>query len=73
MSDWLVNEIDKEILKLQCPPNLQEVKEEDIVVWVDPLDGTSEYTQGIQFKMCYGCTFVKESRKESPLLFDFMI
>lgn len=46
VSDWLVNEIDKEILKLQCPPNLQEVKEEDIVVWVDPLDGTSEYTQG---------------------------
>lgn len=37
---------DKDVLKLECPASLQGVKEEDIVVWVDPLDGTSEYTQG---------------------------
>ncbi|XP_049877778.1 3'(2'),5'-bisphosphate nucleotidase 1 isoform X1 [Pectinophora gossypiella] len=45
-SDWLVVDADKDVLKLECPPGLREVKEEDIVVWVDPLDGTSEYTQG---------------------------
>lgn len=32
---------------MECPASLKGVKEEDIVVWVDPLDGTSEYTQGI--------------------------
>ncbi|CAH0690224.1 unnamed protein product [Spodoptera exigua] len=45
-SDWLISEADKEVLSLECPANLQGVKEEEIVVWVDPLDGTSEYTQG---------------------------
>ncbi|XP_063831311.1 3'(2'),5'-bisphosphate nucleotidase 1 isoform X2 [Ostrinia nubilalis] len=45
-TDWLVVDADKEVLTLNCPTNLQGVKEEDIVVWVDPLDGTSEYTQG---------------------------
>ncbi|CAB3245733.1 unnamed protein product [Arctia plantaginis] len=45
-NDWLVSEPDKELLSLKCPANLQSIKEEDIVVWVDPLDGTSEYTQG---------------------------
>ncbi|KAJ8723877.1 hypothetical protein PYW07_007857 [Mythimna separata] len=45
-SDWLITEADKEVLSLECPVNLQSVKEEDIVVWVDPLDGTAEYTQG---------------------------
>ncbi|CAH2094572.1 unnamed protein product [Euphydryas editha] len=45
-NDWLTIDADKEILSLECPPFLQGVKEEDIVVWVDPLDGTSEYTQG---------------------------
>lgn len=45
-AEWLSTDADKEILSLECPPFLQGVKEEDIVVWVDPLDGTSEYTQG---------------------------
>ncbi|CAG9132881.1 unnamed protein product [Plutella xylostella] len=45
-SDWLITEGDEEVLKLVCPGNLQGVKEEEVVVWVDPLDGTSEYTQG---------------------------
>ncbi|XP_026742911.1 3'(2'),5'-bisphosphate nucleotidase 1-like isoform X1 [Trichoplusia ni] len=45
-SDWIISEADKEVLSLECPVNLHSVKEEDIVVWVDPLDGTSEYTQG---------------------------
>ncbi|XP_063539142.1 3'(2'),5'-bisphosphate nucleotidase 1 isoform X2 [Cydia strobilella] len=44
--DWIVVDADKEVLGLECPASLKGVKEEDIVVWVDPLDGTSEYTQG---------------------------
>ncbi|XP_041969466.1 3'(2'),5'-bisphosphate nucleotidase 1 isoform X1 [Aricia agestis] len=46
VTDSIVLEADKEILRLDCPASLKSVKEEDIVVWVDPLDGTSEYTQG---------------------------
>ncbi|CAH2983429.1 unnamed protein product [Chilo suppressalis] len=45
-SDWLIVDADKEVLLLNCPDSLLGVKEEDIVVWVDPLDGTAEYTQG---------------------------
>lgn len=52
-SDWLVIDSDKEVLSLQCPSKFQGVKEEDIVVWVDPLDGTSEYTQGQILKLFY--------------------
>ncbi|XP_037956144.1 3'(2'),5'-bisphosphate nucleotidase 1-like [Teleopsis dalmanni] len=44
--DWLVKESDAEFLKQNCPEELQEIKDEDFVIWVDPLDGTSEYTQG---------------------------
>lgn len=46
LSEWLAADADKEILSLECPAFLQSVKEEDVVIWVDPLDGTSEYTQG---------------------------
>lgn len=30
----------------KCPDLFANVNEEDIIVWVDPLDGTSEYTAG---------------------------
>lgn len=46
-SDWIVAECDESILSLSCPTEYNEVKESDIVVWVDPLDGTSEYAQGL--------------------------
>lgn len=45
--DWIVVDADREVLSLKCPQSLNGVREEDIVVWVDPLDGTSEYTQGL--------------------------
>lgn len=45
-SDWVVTTSDIEALELNCPDNLQEINEKDIVIWVDPLDGTSEYTKG---------------------------
>lgn len=44
--DMLVTDIDKEFLNNKCPDMYTNVKEEDLVVWVDPLDGTTEYTHG---------------------------
>ncbi|XP_061563396.1 3'(2'),5'-bisphosphate nucleotidase 1 isoform X1 [Cololabis saira] len=35
----------EEILQRSCPDEFKEVKEEELVVWVDPLDGTKEYTE----------------------------
>ncbi|CAH1164747.1 unnamed protein product [Phaedon cochleariae] len=46
-SDWLVTESDQSILDLNCPPTFINTSPDDIVVWVDPLDGTSEYTEGL--------------------------
>lgn len=38
---------DQFVLEQSCPTNLHNVNLKDVVVWVDPLDGTSEYTQGL--------------------------
>ncbi|CAH1113714.1 unnamed protein product [Psylliodes chrysocephalus] len=46
-SDWIVTDFDECVLKSTCPPKFIDTKPEDIVVWVDPLDGTSEYTEGL--------------------------
>ncbi|XP_043255043.1 3'(2'),5'-bisphosphate nucleotidase 1 isoform X2 [Colletes gigas] len=45
--DWVVTEADQEVLKLELPPHLENVDLKDICIWVDPLDGTSEYVQGL--------------------------
>lgn len=37
----------EEVLQKTCPPEYSELKEEELVVWVDPLDGTKEYTEGL--------------------------
>uniref|UniRef100_A0A8D0L719 3'(2'),5'-bisphosphate nucleotidase 1 n=1 Tax=Sphenodon punctatus TaxID=8508 RepID=A0A8D0L719_SPHPU len=37
----------EEIMKKPCPPQYKDIKEEELVVWVDPLDGTKEYTEGL--------------------------
>jgi len=42
----LVTECDESVLSVKCPEEFAAAKPEDIVVWVDPLDGTNEYTQG---------------------------
>lgn len=45
--DWIVSEVNTDFLERNtCPDALKQVKESDLVIWVDPLDGTSEYTQG---------------------------
>jgi 3'(2'), 5'-bisphosphate nucleotidase len=45
-AEWLVQEVDGEFMKNACPSEFVKTKAEELVVWVDPLDGTSEYTQG---------------------------
>lgn len=46
-SDWIVTEADQEVLKLQLPAHLENIDAKDVCIWVDPLDGTSEYAQGL--------------------------
>jgi len=38
---------DSFVLSKLCPKEYQDVAEENIVVWVDPLDGTAEFTEGL--------------------------
>lgn len=39
-SDWIVTDMDQEVLSLKLPNHLQDLQDKDLCIWVDPLDGT---------------------------------
>ena len=46
-ADWLISDEDKDAKTLSIPDKYKDVTLADICVWVDPLDGTKEYTEGL--------------------------
>ncbi|XP_056150016.1 3'(2'),5'-bisphosphate nucleotidase 1 isoform X1 [Lampris incognitus] len=49
MEDLIENGQAEEILQKTCPVEYSDLKEEELVVWVDPLDGTKEYTEAARY------------------------
>jgi len=45
--DYVCKELAPDVLAHPCPDCYRDVQDEQIVIWVDPLDGTAEFTQGL--------------------------
>ena len=43
--EFIINDVDSDALNISCPENWRNTTLEDLTVWVDPLDGTKEYTE----------------------------
>lgn len=46
-ADWVVEARSEAVFDLECPAAYVDIPLEEMTVWVDPLDGTAEYTQGL--------------------------
>ena len=51
-NDDHAEKLEREVLAKNCPEQFREARLEDMVVWVDPLDGTKEFTQVSRKILC---------------------
>nr|VZI31319.1 unnamed protein product [Spirometra erinaceieuropaei] len=68
----IVEDMDAQVLSKRCPPALESAALEDVVVWVDPLDGTGEFAQPVipPISVCdrtQMSAFTGESRPDNSL------
>lgn len=65
--------VSQEVLAIddKCPSDLRAIKEEDVVVWVDPLDGTSEFASAAKTNSCvYFLVILKALKYHKVIVFQ---